>query len=81
MDMVDTGENDPKIITVPVKDKRWDNVKDLADINPHTLKEIAHFFSTYKQLQKKEVKVGDFVGKAEAEAAFERARTLYQEKK
>ena len=55
LDMIDDGESDAKIIAVPVKDPRWKEVKDLSDINPHTIDEIKHFFETYKQIQKKEV--------------------------
>jgi inorganic pyrophosphatase len=79
--MVDGGEADEKVIAVPAGDPRFAEIKDLADINKHTLKEIAHFFATYKQVQKKEVTVGEPQGRAEAEAAFERARKLYIEKK
>ena len=81
MDMVDTGEADVKIIAVPVDDPRFSDVQDLADVNPHTLKEIEHFFTTYKKIQNKVVTISGFKGKAEAEAAFERGRKLYSEKK
>lgn len=53
MDMIDSGEGDAKIIAVPVSDPRFKDVKDLKDINPHTLKEIEHFFTSYKALQNK----------------------------
>ena len=81
MPMVDGGEADEKVIAVASGDPRYAHIKDIKDANPHVLKEIAHFFATYKQIQKKEVTVGDFAGRAEAEAAFERARKLYDEKK
>ena len=81
MHMIDGGEADEKVIAVPADDPRFSDVQDLADLNKHTVKEIAHFFATYKQIQKKEVEVGEFEGKAAAEAAFERAVALYQEKK
>ena len=85
MEMIDTGEADPKVIAVPVNDKRWENVQDLEDINPHTLKELQHFFETYKHLKGKEanqyeVTIPSFKGKAEAIAAFDRACALYAEK-
>jgi inorganic pyrophosphatase len=79
--MVDGGEADEKVIAVPADDPRFADMKDLADLNKHGLKEISHFFLTYKKLQNKEVSLGEFKGRAEAEAAFERARKLYQEKK
>ena len=81
MHMIDGGEGDDKIIAVPVKDPRWDTVKNLADINPHTLKELEHFYATYKKIQNKEVQVKGFGDRAAAEAAFERARELYTKSK
>ena len=56
---------------VPIHDPRWSGAKDLADLNRHTLKEIEHFYATYKKLQNKEVVVEGFEGRAEAQAAFE----------
>lgn len=79
--MVDGGEKDEKVLAVPADDPRFEDIKDLADLNKHTLKEIAHFFGTYKKLQNKEVSLGEYQGRAEAEAAFERAIQLYQESK
>ncbi len=80
MHMVDAGERDEKIIAVPAEDPRFDGVKDLADVNPHTLKEIEHFFLTYKKLQNKEVAINGIEGRALAEAAFEEGLALYKEK-
>ena len=78
--MTDSGDSDDKIIAVPVKDPRWDDVKDLADINKHTLKEIDHFFMTYKQIQKKEVHIAGFEGLSKAHEAVMRSIKLYNEK-
>ena len=75
--MVDGGDSDDKIIAVPTEDPRWDTVKDKADINPHTLKELEHFFSTYKKVQNKEVIVSGIEDKAAAHAAFAESKTLY----
>jgi inorganic pyrophosphatase len=82
MEMIDGGESDFKVIGVPVEDKRWDDVKDLADINQHNLKEYRHFFETYKALKgkKNEVVVNGFKGRDEAIQAVERSIALYQEK-
>lgn len=77
MKMIDGGEGDDKVIAVPVDDPRWKEVNDLTDINKHTLKEIEHFYSTYKKLQNKEVVVNGFENKASAEAAFEKGRKMY----
>jgi inorganic pyrophosphatase len=81
--MIDDGESDDKIIAVPVNDRRWEDVQDIADVNQHTLKEIVHFLENNKKLKSKPVEIvtNGYKGKAEAEAAFERARKLYEEKK
>jgi len=83
MKMTDDGETDDKIIGVPINDRRWDDVKDLADLNKHTLREIQNFFETIKQLKAKpaEVTIHGFEGKAAAQAAFERSRQMYREHK
>ncbi len=79
--MVDGGDADDKVIAVPVDDPRWKEVNDLEDVNKHTLKEIEHFFTTYKKLQNKEVVIHGFENKASAESAFTRARQLYTDSK
>jgi inorganic pyrophosphatase len=78
--MIDGGEGDAKLIAVPEEDPRFDHVQDLKDVNPHTLKEMEHYFSTYKQLQKKIVEVKGFDGKDKAMEAFEHGIKLYAEK-
>ena len=80
MNMIDSGDADDKVIAVPVDDPRFKEIKDLAGINPHTLKEIEHFYSTYKKLQNKVVEVTGFKGKSDATAAFARSQELYKEK-
>jgi inorganic pyrophosphatase len=79
--MVDGGESDEKILAVPIGDPRFADIKDLADINKHTLKEIVHFFETYKKIQDKEVSLGAWADKAAAQAAFDRSVQMYQDTK
>jgi len=78
--MIDDGDSDAKIIAVPDKDPRWNDVQDLADVNKHTIKEIEHFFKTYKQIQNKEVSIDGIGDKAEAQAAILKSLELYKEK-
>ena len=82
MEMIDTGESDYKVIAVPIDDKRWEDVQDLSDVNKHTLKEIQHFFETYKALKGKPalVEINGFKGKSEAIEAIKKSVSLYQEK-
>jgi len=72
--MIDSDEQDNKILGVQVNNPRFDNINDLTDLeklHAHSLKEIAHFFETYKQLQDKEVKI---IGWENAESAKEEVR-------
>lgn len=80
MGMLDSGDKDDKIIAVPVDDPRWDDVEDMSDLNTHTMREIEHFYSTYKKLQNKEVVVKDFAGKTKAEEAFKLGVQMYKDK-
>jgi inorganic pyrophosphatase len=77
MNMIDSGDADDKIIAVPADDPRFDDVHDLGDVNPHVIKEMEHFFSTYKKLQNKEVEVTGFKGKKEAQDTFVEGLELY----
>ncbi len=56
-EMVDEKGPDEKILCVPVKDPHWSSFHTLKDVAPHLLTEIAHFFGTYKELEKKKVGV------------------------
>lgn len=53
LEMVDGGDRDEKILCVPDKDPRYTHVKSLQDVAPHRLDEIAEFFRSYKNLEKK----------------------------
>ncbi len=79
MHMTDGGENDDKLLAVPTEDPRFTDTNDISDVNKHTLKEMAHFFTTYKQLQKKEVIISGFDGKDKAAAAFDRSVKMYKD--
>jgi inorganic pyrophosphatase len=53
LEMIDGGDRDEKILCVPVKDPRYTHVQSLKDLPPHRLDEIAEFFRSYKNLEKK----------------------------
>jgi inorganic pyrophosphatase len=55
--MIDGGDRDEKILCVPDKDPRYVNVKSIKDVPQHRLDEIAEFFLTYKNLEKKKVEI------------------------
>jgi len=80
MEMTDGGERDDKIVAVPVDDPRFDEMHDVTDLNKHFIKEMSHFFETYKKVQNKEVSIGSWHGAKEAKEAFEKSCTLYKNK-
>ncbi|GAX35694.1 inorganic diphosphatase [Nodularia sp. NIES-3585] len=53
LEMIDGGDRDEKILCVPDKDPRYTHVRSLKDLAPHRLDEIAEFFRSYKNLEKK----------------------------
>lgn len=80
MYMVDSGENDEKILAVPVKDPRFNHFKDISDMGEHLKKEIQHFFEHYKDLQGKKVEVKKWVGKEDALKIIKKGLELYKKK-
>ena len=49
--MKDKGFNDFKVLGVPHKDPLFAAIKALEDVPAHFLREVEHFFSTYKHLE------------------------------
>jgi inorganic pyrophosphatase len=49
--MKDKGQNDFKLLAVPHKDPLFGDIKTLEDVPHHFLREVEHFFSTYKTLE------------------------------
>jgi inorganic pyrophosphatase len=49
--MKDKGADDYKVLGVPNDDPLFGHVKRLEDVPPHFLREVEHFFGTYKQLE------------------------------
>jgi len=69
--MKDRGTNDYKVLGVPDTDPLFSEYNNIDDIPPHFLREVEHFFSTYKQL---EGAVTESVGWADASAAMTELR-------
>ncbi len=67
LEMRDEKGPDEKIMCVAAKDPRYGYRESLTQVNPHTLKEVMHFFEVYKTLEEKDV---DVVGWHDAEVAL-----------
>ena len=79
--MWDEKGPDQKILCVPVLDPLWNHIKSLADVPPHLLKEIEHFFAVYKSLEKKKTGVEGWEGLDSAIRTIEESRQRYQRHK
>ncbi|MBW3664797.1 MAG: inorganic diphosphatase [Actinobacteria bacterium] len=66
LDMEDEKGPDEKLLCVPQDDPRWQHLQVLDDVPDHLRLEIAHFFSIYKDLERKHVKVHGWRGRDEA---------------
>lgn len=76
--MKDSNEMDYKILCVAKDDPRYSGVKDIGDVEGHYLKEIAHFFQTYKQLEGKKVEIKGWGNAASAKTAILASIKHYQ---
>ena len=78
--MIDSEENDEKIIAVAKKDPFLNVYKDIKDLPSHISSEIMHFFEVYKQLEDKQTVVEKVLGRAEAEEIIRKAIQNYETK-
>ena len=60
--MRDEKGPDAKILCIPLGDPMWNYIKTLADVPPHLLKEIEHFFKVYKDLEEKKTGIEGWEG-------------------
>jgi inorganic pyrophosphatase len=66
MRMRDEKGQDDKIIAVHVDDPEYENLRDIAELQSHRLRELQRFFLDYKVLEGEEVVVEEPLGHAEA---------------
>ncbi len=77
MHMVDNGEQDDKIIAVAANDMSVNYINDLAELPPHTMKEVVRFFQDYKALEGKNVTIEHLLGKRYAHKVIQESIELY----
>ncbi|MFN8012344.1 MAG: inorganic diphosphatase [Holophagaceae bacterium] len=61
----DKGQDD-KVLCVAHNDPTYDHVESLEDLPPHFMREVEHFFVTYKDLEEKDVHSDGWAGREEA---------------
>ncbi|GAB4331678.1 MAG: inorganic diphosphatase [Dehalococcoidia bacterium] len=79
LEMVDQGFEDTKVIAVHRHDPIYAGYSDISQLPPHVLREIRHFFATYKELEEGEApQVSGFRGRVDAEVAIRDAIQAYE---
>jgi inorganic pyrophosphatase len=77
-EMRDEKGRDVKVLAVPLADPHMAGYHELEDVPPHTLREIDHFFTVYKELEGKETETGGWFGRDVALQAIRDAIRSYQ---
>ncbi|MBI3719273.1 MAG: inorganic diphosphatase [Sphingobacteriales bacterium] len=79
MQMIDSGEQDDKIIAVATKDPSVNHINNVEDLPQHFFLELKHYFEEYKVLENKKVEIDNFQDKATALKIVEDALNFYKE--
>lgn len=61
------------MLAVPTTDPRFAEYQDVADVPAHAKAEIEHFFAIYKELEGKQVTIGQRHDKATAQLLIQEA--------
>jgi len=77
--MADEKGADAKVLCVPAHDPRWDDVRDVADVDIHLRDEIEHFFEFYKTIEPgKQTTTRGWEGADAAEAEIVSSKEAYR---
>jgi inorganic pyrophosphatase len=80
LNMIDQQEKDQKILAVPNRNPRYDEIHTIDQIFPHVRREIEHFFTIYKELEGRVTHTQGWDGPREARRAIVDSRNAYLEK-
>jgi inorganic pyrophosphatase len=76
--MQDEEGVDAKVLCVPASDPRFDHLTELSHVPEHELREIAHFFDIYKDLEPgKDTQTGGWADRQTAESTIIAAQQRY----
>ncbi|MCQ2800148.1 MAG: inorganic diphosphatase [Bacilli bacterium] len=78
--MIDSEMADEKIIAIASHDPSLNHIKHIADLAPHLLDEVKHFFEVYKTLEGKSTSVTEICGNVEARRIIQKSIDCYKEK-
>ena len=77
LNMVDSDAGDQKVLAVPTKNPRYDQIHTMDQIFSHVRREIEHFFTIYKELEGKKTEMRGWRGPAEAREMLRAGRERY----
>lgn len=80
MQMIDSGEEDDKIIAVATKDPSVSHITNISELPRHFFNELKNYFEQYKVLEEKEVRIDKFLDREEAYTVINDAIELYKQK-
>ncbi|MDX2151032.1 MAG: inorganic diphosphatase [Bryobacteraceae bacterium] len=77
LNMTDREEGDQKVLAVPNRNPRYDQIHTMDQIFPHVRREVEHFFQIYKELEGKVTNLLGWGGPREARKAILDSRQRY----
>jgi len=77
LEMIDGEKTDLKILGVPIGDPRFDQIRTIDEVPPHVRREFEHFFTIYKELEGKTVRIQGWKGLDAAHKAILTSRKCY----
>jgi inorganic pyrophosphatase len=81
LEMVDEHGPDQKILAMPDRNPRYDQIHTIDQVFPHVRREIEHFFEIYKELEGKKTQMKGWKGPKEARHAVVESRDRYLQMK
>ena len=75
--MLDGGKLDEKIIAIPFQDPNYNEYQDILEVPKHVFDEMKHFFTVYKNLERKETVVNDVMGREQAKEIIKKSLESY----
>lgn len=78
--MADEKGADEKILAVPERNPRFDEMRTVDEVPPHVRLEIEHFFDIYKELEGKKTEIKGWLGLKEVRQYIREARKRYLER-
>jgi inorganic pyrophosphatase len=81
LDLMDGTEMDHKILAVPNRSPRYEQIHTVDQVWPHLRREIEHFFTIYKELEGKQTRIEGWRGPIDARKLVIDSRQAYLDRK